>query len=269
VSIAKKSDVVVMVMGESANMNGEAASRSDLNLPGVQAELVMAVAKTGKSIVLVLINGRPLTLSDIEADVTAIVESWHLGDQHGNAVADVLSGDYNPSGKLTVSFPRTVGQIPIYYNHKNSGRPGNMKSKFTSKYLDLLLTPMYPFRYGLSYTTYQYSDLSIHKTQLKGTENLTVTVNVKNTGKYDGVEIAQLYIRDLVGSVAQPAKELKGFRRIELKSGEQKTVEFEVPVSELGLYGIDLKYVVEPGEFDVMVGGSSAEMITARFQIVK
>lgn len=269
VSIAKKSDVVVMVMGESADMNGEAASRSDLNLPGVQTELVKAVAETGKPIVLVLINGRPLTLSNVESDVAAIVESWHLGDQHGNAVADVLAGDYNPSGKLTVSFPRTEGQIPIHYNHKNSGRPGNMKSKFTSKYLDLPLTPMYPFGYGLSYTTFHYSDLNIQKSSIRESENLLVTVNVKNTGKYEGAEIVQLYIRDLVGTVTRPVKELKGFKRVELKSGEQRTVKFEVPASELGLYDIDLNYVVEPGEFDLMVGGNSQDVITGRFQIVK
>jgi len=268
VSLAKKSDVVVMVMGESADMNGEAASRSDLNLPGVQSELIKALTEAGKPIVLVLINGRPLTLSNVESDVAAIVESWHLGDQHGNAVADVLAGDYNPSGKLTVSFPRTEGQIPIYYNHKNSGRPGNMKSKFTSKYLDLPLTPMYPFGYGLSYATFHYSDLTISKTQLMENENLIMTVNVKNTGKYDGVETVQLYIRDIVGSVTRPVKELKGFKRVELKSGEEQTVKFEVPTSELGLYNIDMEYVVEPGEFELMIGGNSQDVITSRFQIV-
>lgn len=267
-SMARKSDVIIMVMGESADMSGEAASRSNLNLPGVQTELVETVAQTGKPIVLVLVNGRPLTLAEIEPDVTAIVESWHLGDQHGKAVAEVLGGDYNPEGKLTTSFPRSVGQIPIYYNHKNSGRPGIKGDKFTSKYIDLPLTPLYPFGYGLSYTTYRYTDLKIRARQIKATGSLVATVRVKNTGRYDGVEIVQLYVHDLVSSVTRPVMELKGFKRIELKAGEQRTVEFEIPAGELGCYNLEMEYVVEPGEYELMIGGSSAHTIKDRFQIV-
>ncbi|MBU0711880.1 beta-glucosidase BglX [bacterium] len=268
VKAAQKADIVVMVMGESADMSGEAASRGDLSLPDVQIDLINAVAGTGKPVVLILMNGRPLSLTEIEPKVSAIVESWHLGIQHGRAVADVLVGDFNPAGKLTATFPRSVGQIPVYYNHKNTGRPGNPQNQFSSKYIDLPSSPLYPFGYGLSYTSFKYSNLKPKIDKLSVNDVLSVNITVENTGKYDGAEIVQLYIRDLVGSVTRPVKELKGFKRVELKSGEQKTVVFEVPASEFGLYNIDMMYIVEPGEFELMVGGNSADVITSRFQIV-
>ena len=268
IKAARKADIAVMVMGESADMSGEAASRADLSLPGVQAELINVIAETNKPIVLVLMNGRPLTLSNVESKVSAIVESWHLGIQHGNAVADILIGDVNPSGKLTATFPRSVGQIPIYYNYKNSGRPNNLSDKFTSKYIDLLSSPLYPFGYGLSYTKFKYSDIKVLNNRLLSTDELVVSVNVKNTGKRGGDEVVQLYIRDLVGSVTRPVKELKGFQRVALEAGEQKTVQFRVPVQELSFYDSDMKYTVEPGDFSVMIGGNSVEGLTTDFKVV-
>jgi len=268
IKVVRKADIVVMVMGESADMSGEAASRADLSLPGVQAELLNAIAETNKPVVLVLMNGRPLTLSNVESKVTAIVEAWHLGIQHGNAVADVLVGDYNPSGKLTATFPRSVGQIPIYYNHKNSGRPNNPSDKFTSKYIDLPSSPLYPFGYGLSYTKFKYSDIKVLNNRLLSSDELVVSVNVKNVGKRDGDEVVQLYIRDMVGSVTRPVKELKGFQRVALEAGEQKTVQFRVPVQELRFYDSDMKYTVEPGDFSVMIGGNSVEGLTANFKVI-
>ncbi|MCK4640348.1 MAG: glycoside hydrolase family 3 C-terminal domain-containing protein [Candidatus Marinimicrobia bacterium] len=269
IKAARKADVVVMVMGESADMSGEAASRADLNLPGVQAELINAIAETNKPIVLVLMNGRPITLSNIESKVTAIVESWHLGIQHGNAVANVLTGDYNPSGKLTVTFPRSVGQIPIYYNHKSSGRPNNPSDKFTSKYIDLPSSPLYPFGYGLSYTEFRYTGIEVENNRLLSTDELVVSVNVKNTGKRGGDEVVQLYIRDMVGSVTRPVKELKGFQRVALEAGEQKTVQFQIPVRNLGAYDLDMNYTVEPGEFGIMVGGNSVNVLTTTVEVVR
>jgi len=268
IKAVRKADIVVMVMGESADMSGEAASRADLNLPGVQAELINAIAETNKPIVLVLMNGRPITLSNIESKVSAIVEAWQLGIQHGNAVADVLVGDVNPSGKLTATFPRTVGQIPIHYNHKNSGRPNILLDKFTSKYIDLPSSPLYPFGYGLSYTKFKYADIKVENDCLTPTDELVVNINVKNVGKREGVEIVQLYIRDLVGSVTRPVKELKGFRRVALEAGEQKSVRFRVPVRELSFYDSDMKYIVEPGDFNVMIGGNSVEGLTTDFKVV-
>jgi len=265
---ARKADVVVMVMGESADMSGEAASRADLNLPGVQAELINAVAETNKPIVLVLLNGRPLTLSNVESKVNAIVESWHLGIRHGNAVADVLVGDYNPSGKLTATFPRSTGQIPIYYNHKNTGRPGAPDNKFSSKYIDSPSSPLYPFGYGLSYTKFKYTGIKVENDCLTPSDELVVNINVKNVGKREGVEIVQLYIRDITGSVTRPVKELKGFRRVALEAGEQKTVQFRVPVRELGFYDLDMKYTVKPGDFSVMIGGNSVDGLTTAFKVV-
>jgi len=265
---ARKADIVVMVMGESADMSGEAASRADLNLPGVQAELINVIAETKKPVVLVLLNGRPLTLSNVESKVNAIVESWHLGIRHGNAVADVLVGDYNPSGKLTVTFPRSTGQIPIYYNHKNTGRPGDPNNKFSSKYIDLPSLPLYPFGYGLSYTKFKYTGIKVENNRLTTSDDLFVSVNVKNVGKCKGVEIVQLYIQDKTGSVTRPVKELKGFQRVALEAGEQKTVQFRVPVQKLGFYDLDMKYTVEPGDFSVMIGGNSEDGLTTAFKVV-
>lgn len=265
---ARKADVVVMVIGESADMSGEAASRADLNLPGVQTELINAIAETNKPIVLVLMNGRPITLSNIESKVSAIVETWHLGIRHGNAVADVLTGDYNPSGKLTVTFPRSAGQIPIYYNHKNTGRPGAPDNKFSSKYIDSASSPLYPFGYGLSYTKFKYTGIKVENDCLTPSDELVVNINVKNVGKREGMEIVQLYIRDITGSVTRPVKELKGFRRVALEAGEQKTVQFRMPVRELGFYNLDMEYTVEPGDFSVMIGGNSEDGLTTDFKVV-
>jgi beta-glucosidase len=268
VEIAQQADLVILVMGESADMSGEAASRTELTLPGVQNDLIKAVAATKRPIVLVLLNGRPLVLTEIEPYVQAIVETWQLGLQHGNAVVDILLGEVNPSGKLTATFPRAVGQIPIYYNHKNTGRPGNEFSKYTSKYLDQDNKPLYPFGWGLSYTTFKYSDLKVLKPQVGLTDNLSVSVTVKNTGKLAGTEIVQLYVRDLIGSVTRPVAELKGFQRLYLNAGESKQVTFTVPVSQLGFHDQNLRYVVEPGTFKVMVGGNSAELISTEFEVV-
>ncbi|MCG2717066.1 MAG: beta-glucosidase BglX [Candidatus Marinimicrobia bacterium] len=269
IKAVQKADVVVMVMGESADMSGEAASRADLNLPGVQAELINAIAETNKPIVLVLMNGRPITLSNIESKVSAIVEAWQLGIQHGNAVADVLVGDVNPSGKLTATFPGSVGQIPIYYNHKNSGRPNISLDKFTSKYIDLPSSPLYPFGYGLSYTEFKYTGIEVENNRLAPSDELVVNINVKNAGSCDGVEIVQFYIRDLVGSVTRPVKELKGFQRVSLKAGELKTVQFRIPVRNLGAYDLDMNYTVEPGEFSIMVGGNSIDGLTTTVEVVR
>lgn len=269
IKAVRKADVVVMVMGESADMSGEAASRADLNLPGVQAELINAIAETNKPIVLVLMNGRPITLSNIESKVSAIVEAWQLGIQHGNAVADVLVGDVNPSGKLTATFPGSVGQIPIYYNHKNSGRPNISLDKFTSKYIDLPSSPLYPFGYGLSYTEFKYTGIEVENNRLAPSDELVVNINVKNAGSCDGVEIVQFYIRDLVGSVTRPVKELKGFQRVSLKAGELKTVQFRIPVRNLGAYDLDMNYTVEPGEFSIMVGGNSIDGLTTTVEVVR
>jgi len=265
---ARQSDVVIMVLGEGAEMSGEAACRSELGLPGEQLNLLRRVAETGKPIVLVLMNGRPLVLSAVEPLTTAIVETWHLGVQHGNAVADVLCGDYNPSGKLTVSFPRSVGQIPIYYNHKNTGRPANPGSKYNSKYLDVDNSPLYPFGYGNSYTRFEYSGLKIFNSRLQTSEELVVSVNVKNVGKQAGTEVVQLYVQDLVASVTRPVRELKGFQRVTLSAGQTETVTLRVPVTQLGCYDINLQYRVEPGEFRVYVGGDSQAELSATFNVV-
>ena len=264
----RQSDVVIMVLGEGAEMSGEAACRSELGLPGEQLNLLRRVAETGKPIVLVLMNGRPLVLSAVEPLAPAIVETWHLGVQHGNAVADVLCGDYNPSGKLTVSFPRSVGQIPVYYNHKNTGRPANPGSKYNSKYLDVDNSPLYPFGYGNSYTRFEYSGLKIANTRLQTSEDLRVSVSVKNVGKQAGTEVVQLYVQDLVASVTRPVRELKGFQRVTLSAGQQETVTLRVPVTQLGCYDINLQYRVEPGEFRVYVGGDSRAELSATFNVV-
>jgi len=269
VAAAKSADAVILVLGESAEMSGEAGSRANLDLPGVQGKLAQAVIAIGKPTIVVLFNGRPLTITELDKKAPAILECWAPGIQGGNAVADVIFGDYNPSGKLPVTFPLVVGQIPIYYNHKNTGRPGDINIKFTSKYRDLPLEPLYPFGYGLSYTSFKYSDLKVINVQLSPNDVLKVQVNLENTGKRAGTEVVQLYLRDLVGSVTRPVKELKGFRRLELRPGEKQTVTFEIPVCNLGFYNQALQYVVEPGKFNVMVGGNSAEVLTAGFEVVE
>ncbi len=265
VATAAKADVVVAVMGEAADMTGESSSRSDIGLPESQKNLLKALVKTGKPIVLVLINGRPLTLPWEDDQLPAILEAWAPGTEAGNAIADVLFGNYNPSGKITATFPRSVGQIPIYYNHKNTGRPydGKGSGKFKSYYMDISNDPLYPFGYGLSYTHFDYSDISLSKKNLKGNEPLTASVTVTNTGKYAGEETVQLYIADPVASVTRSVKDLKGFKKIFLQPGEKKEVRFTVTTAALKFYNSDLKYDWEPGTFIVQVGTSSANTHSA------
>ncbi len=265
-AIARRSSLVVLALGESASMSGEAASRSSIRLPGVQEDLVRVLLKTGKPLVVVLMNGRPLDLSWLDENVPAIIEAWFPGTQAGNAIADVLSGNYNPSGKLTVSYPRNIGQVPLFYNHKNTGRPFS-GDKYTSKYLDVANTPLYPFGYGLSYTTFAYSDLEISDTVMQKNQSLTVSVMVKNTGEYAGNEVVQLYIRDVVGSVTRPVKELKGFRKIYLEPGQSQQVSFAIKSADLEMLDENMQPVVEPGDFVVFVGRNSQELLQAKFTV--
>ncbi|MFY7816375.1 MAG: glycoside hydrolase family 3 C-terminal domain-containing protein, partial [Chryseobacterium taeanense] len=234
---AKNADVIVMVLGEHGFSSGEARSRTNIDLPGLQEEFLKEIFKINPNIVLVLNNGRPLTINWASENIPAIVEAWHLGTQAGNAVSQVLYGDYNPGGKLPMTFPRNVGQIPVYYNHLNTGRPFDKdKNVFWSHYSDVEKTPLYPFGFGLSYTKFEYSDLKINKKLFSKGENIQVSFTLKNTGKYDGREVAQLYIQDEFASVARPVKELKGFDIVELKSGESKKVSFNLTEKELGFY---------------------------------
>jgi beta-glucosidase len=269
VELAKKSDVVIMALGESQGMSGEAASRSEIGIPANQVELLKAVHATGKPVVLVLFNGRPLTLTWENDNIPAILETWFLGTQAGNSIADVLFGDYNPAGKLTITFPRNVGQIPIYYAAKNTGRPIDPNNKYSSKYLDVPNTPLYPFGYGLSYTSFEYSNLTLSKKQISAGESLDVKVTVRNTGKFDGEEVAQLYIRDLVASVTRPVKELRGFYKIMLKKGESKDLTFTLKPEDLKFYDINMKWVAEPGDFKVFVGPNSRDTKEAGFTLLK
>jgi len=245
-------------------MSGEAASRSEIGIPESQENLLKALVATGKPVVLVLINGRPLTLNWENEHVNAMLEAWAPGIEGGNAIADVLFGDYNPSGKITMTFPRSVGQIPIYYNHRNTGRPIDQKNKFTSKYLDIPNEPLFPFGYGLSYTTFGYSDISLSKNSLKGNETLTAKVTVTNTGKFVGEEVVQMYISDPVASVARAVKELKGFEKIRLNPGESKEVKFAVTPEALKFFNSELKYDWEPGEFVIQVGTNSRDLKQAK-----
>jgi beta-glucosidase len=259
VRAARKSEVVIVAVGESAEMSGEASSRSSLDLPGRQLDLVKAVQATGKPVVVVLMNGRPLTINWIAENTPAILETWFGGTQAGNAIADVIFGDVNPGGKLPVTFPRTVGQEPLYYNHKSTGRPPDAKNKYSSKYLDVPWTPLFPFGYGLSYTQFQLSNLRLSQRSIRPDGRVTVSVEVTNTGKRTGDEVVQLYTRDVAASVTRPVRELKGFQRITLRPGEKRMVEFTLTPALLGFYNREMRFVVEPGEFKVMVGTSSAD----------
>jgi beta-glucosidase len=269
-NIAHQSDVVVAVVGEASEMSGEAASRTDITIPESQKKLIRALSKTGKPLVLVIMTGRPLALTEENELAASILVTWHAGMEAGNAIADVLFGDYNPSGKLPATFPRNVGQIPIYYNHKNTGRPSAPHSpKFQSNYLDAPNSPLFPFGYGLSYTTFSYSDLTLDKKELTAGEKITVSVTVTNQGNYDGEEVVQLYIRDLVGSITRPVKELKGFQKIFLKKGESRRVRFTLGVDDLKFYNYYLQWVAEPGDFEVMVGSHSDDVIKSSFVLKK
>ena len=266
--VAASADVVVMVLGEHGFQSGEGRSRTNLDLPGVQQELLEEVYKVNPNIVLVLNNGRPLALPWAAEHIPAIVEAWHLGTQTGNAVAQVLYGDYNPSGKLPMSFPRNVGQVPIYYNNYNTGRPVNSdKNVFWSHYTDVEKTPLFPFGFGLSYTTFDYKNLKINKASLAKGDPVVVSVDITNSGNYDGKEVAQLYIQDVAASLARPVKELKGFELIALKKGETKTVTFTLTEKELGFYDNAGKYLVEAGTFKLMVGGSSDKGLEGQFEL--
>lgn len=267
VAAAKNASVVVALLGEPFGMTGEAASRSDISLPANQVALLKALKATGKPIVLVLMNGRPLTLPWEDANMDAILETWFGGTRAGDAIADVLFGKYNPSGKLSMTFPRSVGQIPIYYSAKNTGRPIDEQQKYTSKYLDIPNTPLYPFGYGLSYTTFSYSDIKLDKTSITADGKLTATVTITNTGKLAGQETAELYTRDMIGSVTRPLKELKGFQKVFLQAGESKTISFTLGTDDLRFYDINMKYTYEPGDFKLFIGGSSQDVKEADFKV--
>ena len=270
---AKKADVIVAVMGEFENMTGEAASRTNIDLPGIQKEFLADLKKLGKPVVLVLMNGRPLTLTWENDNMDAILEAWYPGTMGGDAIAQTLYGVNNPSGKLPMTFPRNVGQIPLYYNHKNTGRPylgpTDPEQKYKSRYTDVDNSPLYPFGYGLSYTKFAYSNLRLSSGSINETGKLKISIDVANTGNFDGEEVVQLYVKDVVGSVTRPVKELKGFIKIMLKKGEKKTVEFDITAEDLRFYNIDMKFVAEPGDFEVTVGGDSASGLTGKFVLVK
>ncbi|MCT3745913.1 beta-glucosidase BglX [Elizabethkingia anophelis] len=271
VETAKKADVVVLAIGETAELSGESSSRTNIEIPQAQKDLLTELKKTGKPIVMVLFTGRPLVLNDENKQADAIVNAWFAGSEAGYAIADVLYGKVNPSGKLPMTFPRSVGQVPIYYNAKNTGRPlSDDKSdkcefeKFRSNYIDECNTPLFPFGFGLSYTSFGYSDVELSKTQLSGNDQLTASITLTNNGKYDGNEVVQLYIRDMVGSVTRPVKELKGFQKVFLKAGESKKVSFTITPEDLKFYNSELKYDWEAGEFDIMIGTNSHDVKHAK-----
>jgi beta-glucosidase len=271
VETAKKADVVILSIGERRDMSGEAKSRSDITIPGVQEELLKALLATGKPVVVLINAGRPLVFSYTAENAPAILYTWWLGCEAGNAIADVLFGDYNPSAKLTMTFPLSVGQIPIYYSYFNTGRPArdDQDKNYRSAYIDLSLYPKYEFGYGLSYTTFKYSDLKLDTKQIKADGMIEASVTITNTGNYDGEEIVQLYLRDLVGSITRPVKDLKDFQKISLKAGESKTIKFIIDKEKLSFYNQKLEWVAEPGEFELMIGASSRDIrLKEKFEIV-
>ena len=271
VSIANQSDIIVAVVGEASEMSGESASRSDIRIPVGQRQLIEALKKTGKPLVLVVMAGRPMIINWEMGQADALLYMYHSGQEAGNALADVLFGDYNPSGKLTNSFPRNIGQIPVYYNHLKTGRPqaSDKFEKFRSNYLDVENSPLLPFGYGLSYTTFNYSDVKLSSNSLKANTKITATVTVTNNGDYDGEEVVQLYIRDMVGSIARPVKELKGFQKIMLKKGESKEVSFNISAVDLKFYNSNLLYVAEPGDFKLFIGGNSSDVKETNFKLTQ
>ncbi len=271
-NIANQSDVIVAALGESAEMSGEASSRTNIEIPAIQKELLAALLKTGKPVVLVLFTGRPLALKWEQENVPSILNVWFGGSEAGFAIADVLFGDVNPSGKLSTTFPQNVGQVPLFYNHKNTGRPleqGKWFSKFRSNYLDVSNDPLYPFGFGLSYTNFTYSDITLSSTSLKGAQTLKASVTVTNAGQVTGKEVVQLYIRDIVGTSTRPVKELKGFQKIELKAGESRTITFNITPEDLKFYNYDLKYDWEAGDFTIMIGGNSRDVKGANVKWAK
>jgi len=266
---ARRSDAVVAVVGESAMMSGEALSRMNIDLPGVQKELVMELAKLNKPLIVVLMNGRPLAIPEVDTAASAILEAWLPGTEGGNAIADVVFGDYNPSGKLPVSFPYAVGQVPVFYEHKKTGRPKQEDVRYTSKYIDGPNKPLYPFGYGLSYTTFSFSDIRMNQREIGFDETLQVAVTVENTGKMAGEEVVQLYTRDMVGSVTRPVKELKGFQKIFLQPGEERDLVFNITSEDLRFYTKDMEYKAEPGEFKIFIGSSSEDLKERTFRLVE
>jgi len=272
VEVAGQADVVILSIGEHRAMSGEAKSRSDISIPGVQEELVKVLLETGKPLVVLINAGRPLVFNYTADNAPAILCTWWLGCEAGNAIADVLFGDYNPSAKLTMTFPRSVGQVPIYYNHLNTGRPAKDDNSrfYTSAYIDLSIYPKYEFGYGLSYSEFEYGNLVLDKKQMKQGEQIEASVTITNKGKYDGEEIVQLYLRDLVASVSRPVKELKDFHKISLKAGESKTIRFIIDQEKLSFYNNELKWVAELGEFELMIGASSQDIrLRDTFELVK
>ncbi len=272
VAAANQADVIVAAVGESAEMTGESSSRSNIEIPAAQRELLKALLKTGKPLVVVLFTGRPLALTWEQEHIPAILNVWFGGSEAGSAIGDVLFGDVNPSGKLSTTFPQNIGQVPLFYNHKNTGRPleeGKWFSKFRSNYLDVSNDPLYPFGFGLSYSQFDYGDIQLSRKSLKGNQTLTASITLTNRGDRDGKEVVQLYIRDLVGSSTRPVKELKGFQKVELKKGETKTVSFSITPEDLKFYNYDLKYDWEPGEFVIMIGGNSRDVKSGKVNWVK
>jgi beta-glucosidase len=269
VAIARQADVVLLAVGESEDMSGEACSRSSLELPGRQADLARAVQATGKPTVLVLMNGRPLALSWEAANLPAILETWFLGHETGHAIADVLFGAYAPTGRLPASFPRVTGQVPVYYNHKNTGRPSDDSVHYTSRYLDVPSTPLYPFGFGLTYTSFSYGDLVVASPRVRATDSVSVRVTLKNTGTKEGEEVVQFYVRDEVGSLTRPVRELKAFRRVRLKPGQSTPVTMTIPATDLAFTGVDMRRRVEPGMFSLFVGPNAAEGLVGRFEVIE
>ncbi len=272
VAVANQADVVILSIGEKWDMSGEAKSKSNIHLPGVQADLVKAIQATGKPVVVLINAGRPLIFNDTADSVPAILYTWWLGTEAGNSIADVLFGDYNPSGKLPMTFPREEGQLPIYYNHFNTGRPAQNETAthYVSAYIDLKNSPKFPFGFGLSYTTFKYSDLKLSKKKMKNNDTIEVTANITNTGKFAGEEVVQLYLRDKVGSIVRPIKELKGFEKIKLNVGETKTVQFVIDNQKLSFYNDELQFNSEPGDFDLMIGSSSEDIrLKDSFELVE
>lgn len=267
VAAARGADIALVFVGEAKEMVGEAASRATLDLPGRQMDLVKEVAGAGKPTIVVLVNGRPPAIGWIVENVPAILESWMGGTESGNAIADILFGDVNPGGKLPVTFPRTTGQVPIYYNHTNTGRPPDAANRYTSKYFDFPWTPQFPFGFGLSYTQFKISNVEVSAAQIRPDGTVRVTAEVENTGKRAGDEVVQLYVRDVAASIVRPVKELKGFQRVTLQPGEKRRVEFTLGPQQLGFYNRELKFVVEPGEFRVMVGANSQDVIEKSFVV--
>jgi beta-glucosidase len=271
-ALARRSDIIVAAMGEKWDMTGEAASRTSLDLPGAQEALLKELKKTGKPIILVLMSGRPNSIGWAAENVDAILHAWYPGTMGGHAIADVLFGDYNPSGKLPVTFPRNVGQVPIHYDMKNTGRPYTAEKqgqKYLSRYLNTPNTPLYPFGYGLSYTTFGYSSITLDRATIRPGETLTASVTVTNTGKRAGEEVVQFYVRDLVGSVTRPVKELKGFRKIMLQPGQSERVSFTLSDRDLAFHRADMSYGAEPGAFKLFIGTSSDAVSEADFTLTE